>query len=226
MNKADDLYVMANSLLPGVYKVGRAADPHKRAQSLMASQPFRIKALVTFPEFGFLERAVHKSLEHFRVRSGPGVEWFKCPLQNIVSCVLTRLPTYFSQVVTEKSWHAVEGIEAALVADGGSSDASNLGGSSLGGDGMSAIYHVGTRAGHATDGSGSPIQVVPDGGEFPVFGEVGVGVLTVSQVAAMNSLDDLAFRQEAAAHVFEGPTDGLEVCHDFDRLSNETIGPI
>jgi hypothetical protein len=226
MNKADDLYVMANSLLPGVYKVGRAADPHKRAQSLMASQPFRIKALVTFPEFGFLERAVHKSLDHFRVRSGPGVEWFKCSLHLIVSCVLTRLPTYFSQVVTERSWHAVEGVEAALVASSGSSDASCLGGCSLSGDGVLAVDHMGARACLATDGPGSPIQVVPDRGEFPVFGEVGVGVLTVGQVAAMNALDDLAFRQEAAADVFEGPTVGLEVRHDFDRLSDETIGPI
>ncbi|NDD65403.1 MAG: GIY-YIG nuclease family protein, partial [Acidobacteria bacterium] len=134
MKKADDLYVMANSLLPGVYKVGRAADPHKRAQSLMASQPFRVKALVTFPEFGFLERAVHKSLEHFRVRSGPGVEWFKCSLHLIVSCVLTRLPTYFSQVVTERSWHAVEGVDGEVDVLA----ATPAAGSSLSGDGVSS----------------------------------------------------------------------------------------
>ena len=47
MRKADDLYVMCNSLIPRVFKVGRAADPQKRACQLMASQPFRVKVLVT-----------------------------------------------------------------------------------------------------------------------------------------------------------------------------------
>ena len=223
MRKADDLYVMCNSLLPALYKVGRAADPQKRANQLMASQPFRIKVLITFPEFGFLEKAVHRSLEAFRVKTGPGIEWFQCDLSHIVSTVLARLPTYFSQLLAEKGRHAVEGMQAHGVAF--SDHSSDLAGSSLGGHWVSSVLHPGTRAALATEGFGSPGEVVPDGRELPVFGEVEVGVLTVGQIAAMEALDNLSFREEASSNVLECPESWLEESDELERLSNETVGP-
>jgi hypothetical protein len=223
MKEADDLYVMCNSLLPGLYKVGRAIDPKKRACQLMASQPFRIKVLATFPGMGFLERGVHKSLDSFKVRSGPGIEWFRCQLQTAVLCILTRLQTYARNLQAEGLRHAVEGVEAEPVASGVSVISSRP---SLGGDWVPAVDNVSAPGSPATYLDWSPRQVVPNGRQLPVFGEGGVGVLTIGQVAAMQTLDDFAFRQKAAADVLEGPAGGSEVGDDLERLSNETIGPL
>jgi hypothetical protein len=226
MKEADDLYVMCNSLLPGLYKVGRAINPKKRACQLMASQPFRIKVLATFPGMGFLERGVHKSLDSFKVRSGPGIEWFRCELQTAVLCILTRLQTYARNLQAEGLGHAVEGVEAALVASRGSSNAANLCGGSLGGDWVPAVDDVSAPGSAATYRDWGPIKVMPNGRQLPVFGEGGVGVLTIGQVAAMQTLDDFAFRQKAAADVLESPASRLEVGDDLERLSDETIGPL
>ena len=203
MRKADDLYVMCNSLIPRVLKVGRAADPQKRACQLMASQPFRVKVLVVFPELGFLERSIHKSLDCYRVKTGPGVEWFSCELPVITAHVLARMPTYLPQLFAEGGGHAVEGVKSEPIVRG--QDESGSCGSSLCAAGVSSVDDVGAGTGLATDGPGSPRQIVPHGGQLPVFGEVGVGVLAVSQETAMEALDHLAFREQAAPNVLEGP---------------------
>ena len=221
MRKADDLYVMCNSLIPRVFKVGRAADPQKRACQLMASQPFRVKVLVTFPELGFLERIIHKSLDRFRVRTGPGVEWFNCELSLITACIMARLPTYLPQLLAEKGGHGIQSLESEPVVCGSDESAST--GSSLGTAGVSSVDDVGAGVGFATDGSGSPRQIVPNGRELPVFGKVGVGVLAVSQEAAMKAFDNFAFREQPRADVLKGPKSGPEVFDELERLSNETI---
>ena len=224
MKKADDLYVMCNSLLPTMYKVGRAADPQKRACQLMASQPFRMKVVVVFPEFGFIERTIHKSLEAFRVRTGPGVEWFQCEISTIVARILTRLPTYLPQLLAERGRHAVQSLEGEPVICWQDETAST--GSSLGAAGVSPVHDMGALFGFATDGSGSPREVVPDGRQLPVLGKVGVGVLAVGQEAAMKSLDDFAFREQPRADVLEGPETGSVEFDELERLSDETIGPL
>lgn len=226
MKKADDLYVMCNSLIPQIYKIGRAADAQKRACSLMASQPFRIKVVMVFPEFGFLERTIHKSLEPFRVKTGPGVEWFSCELSQIATRILTRLPTYLPQLLTEKGRHAEECVEAASIASGGSSDTAGFGRGSLGGDGVSSVDDVGARAGLATDGPWSPGEIVPYGRQLPVFGEVPVGVLAIGDEGAGQPLDDGAPWQETRAYVFEGPTDGAEIDQNLERFRYQPIGPV
>jgi hypothetical protein len=71
-----DLYMFANSLVPGIIKIGRSKDVERRRLELQKSQPFRIIILATFPGKGGLEGAVHAALSASRV-DGPGREWFR-----------------------------------------------------------------------------------------------------------------------------------------------------
>ena len=121
MVKAEDLYIMRNSLLPGVYKVGRSSDVQKRALTLQASQPFRIIIVAVFPGAAFLEKAIHAALRHYRVK-GPGVEWFRCPLDVVLHHIGQRLPAYFCKFIAEGGGHGIESGEAAAVLPGGSPD--------------------------------------------------------------------------------------------------------
>ena len=77
MAKAEDLYILRNTLLPGLYKIGRSSDVQKRALALQASQPFRIVIVAVFPGFGFVERAIHGALKYHKVKGGAGIECFK-----------------------------------------------------------------------------------------------------------------------------------------------------
>ena len=73
MAKAEDLYIMRNTLLPGIYKVGRSSDVQKRALSLQASQPFRVVIVAVFPGGAFLEKAIHLALKQYRIKGGAGI---------------------------------------------------------------------------------------------------------------------------------------------------------
>ena len=72
----DSMYVLSNPRLPGEVKIGRAMRPTHRANELSTSLPFELEVKHTYPGFGFLEKDVHKRLQHKRVATGRGREWF------------------------------------------------------------------------------------------------------------------------------------------------------
>ena len=222
MAKAEDLYIMRNTLLPGVYKVGRSSDVQKRALSLQASQPFRIVIVAVFPGAAFLEKAIHAALRQYKIKGGAGVEWFRCDLDTILHHVGQRLPAYFTKFVAEPGGHRVESCQAHLVPVAQLPAGSTR--PSLSRDWVPSFDQPRTGSGLATDGSGSPRQIVPDGGELPVFGEFSIGVLAVGEEIAAESLYDLSSGEEASSDVFEGPELGSEVLDDFECLRYQGIG--
>jgi len=74
---ADSLYIMENSLLPGIVKIGRSTNPEERAKQLGASHPFRLTVQYSYGGKGFLEKTLHNRLKHRRVDGGNGREWFR-----------------------------------------------------------------------------------------------------------------------------------------------------
>jgi hypothetical protein len=73
----DSLYIMVNSLIPGLVKVGRSAFPDRRAKQLSAGQPVQVIVKRSYSTKGFLERIIHQKLATCRVTGGAGMEWFK-----------------------------------------------------------------------------------------------------------------------------------------------------
>ena len=71
------LYIVRNPLTPNMVKIGRAACPVARAQSMSQSHPFSLTVFQTYYQMGFLEATVHRRLADRRVTSGPGREWFE-----------------------------------------------------------------------------------------------------------------------------------------------------
>ena len=177
MAKAEDLYILRNTLLSGLYKVGRSSDVQKRALALQASQPFRIVIVAVFPGFGFVEKAIHAALKQYKVKGGAGIEWFRCPLDVVMHHIAQRLPAYFCKFVAEGGGHGIEGGEAAAVLPCGSPHAATLTGSPLSRDRVLSADHPRTGTSLATDGPGSPREIVPDGGELPIFWEVPLAYL-------------------------------------------------
>ena len=213
---------MRNTLLAGVYKVGKSGDVQKRAISLQASQPFRIVIVAVFPGAAFLEKAIHGALRQYKIKGGAGIEWFRCDLDTILHHIGQRLPAYFSKFVAEPSGHGVEGGEAHFVV--GPQLPSRSTGAPLRRDWVPSFDQPRTGSGLATDGSGSPRQIVPDGGELPVFGEFSIGVLAVGEEIAAESLYDLSSGEEASSDVLEGPELGSEVLDDFECLRYHGVG--
>ena len=74
---ADALYIMSNSLLPGIIKIGRSANPEERARQLGTSHPFRLTVEFSFGGKVFLEKTLHDRLKHRRVEGGLGREWYR-----------------------------------------------------------------------------------------------------------------------------------------------------
>jgi T5orf172 domain len=72
----DSMYVLVNPRQSGEVKIGRAMRPTHRAHDLSTSQPFRLEVKHIYPGFGFLEASVHKRLQHKRITTGRGREWF------------------------------------------------------------------------------------------------------------------------------------------------------
>ena len=76
-SKTDSLYIMENSLIPGIVKIGRSMNPQERAKQLGASHPFKIVVQYSYGDKGFLERTLHDQLKHRRVEGASGKEWFR-----------------------------------------------------------------------------------------------------------------------------------------------------
>ena len=75
--EGDSLYIMSNSLLPDMVKIGRSVNPEERAKQLGASHPFRLAVEFSYGGKGFLEKTLHDRLKHRRVEGGHGREWFR-----------------------------------------------------------------------------------------------------------------------------------------------------
>ena len=73
----DSLYIMSNSLLPDIVKIGRSSNPEERAKQLGASHPFRLRVECSYGGKGFLEKSVHDRLKQRRVEGGLGREWYR-----------------------------------------------------------------------------------------------------------------------------------------------------
>ena len=82
-----DLYVMTNPRIPGEFKVGRSKGVEQRREDLQNAQNFRMVVVATFPGAGYAEGSVHDRLVHSRVHEGPGREWFRASLSDILHAV-------------------------------------------------------------------------------------------------------------------------------------------
>ena len=67
----------SKSTFPGELKVGRAACPTGRAQTLSNGQNFTLDVNYTYAHRGYLETTVHRRLAPWLVNEGPGREWFR-----------------------------------------------------------------------------------------------------------------------------------------------------
>ena len=74
--RPQDLYIFANTLIPGILKIGRSIDVERRRLSMQQSHPFHLITVATSPGAGHLELRVHAALSALLV-DGPGREWFR-----------------------------------------------------------------------------------------------------------------------------------------------------
>ena len=86
----DALYVMSCSILPGVLKIGRSADPEARRKEMQASQPYFAELVATFPRKGHIEGLVHTTLSAYR-HEAPGREWFEVTTHKALDAILLHL---------------------------------------------------------------------------------------------------------------------------------------
>ena len=77
VHTADSLYVMRNSIIPGMVKIGRSHFPEERAKDLAAAHPFEIIVRLSYKGWGRLEKEMHEKLRHRRVDGGSGREWYQ-----------------------------------------------------------------------------------------------------------------------------------------------------
>ena len=76
LDEADALYVMSNTLIPGVVKIGRASCPEAKAKMLAAGHPFRLQVEHAYVGMGFMERDVHKRISEASVQGAASRDWF------------------------------------------------------------------------------------------------------------------------------------------------------
>ena len=76
VTQTDTLYVMRNSLIPGMVKIGKSHNPEDRARDLARSHPFEMVICSTYERWGFIEKKIHDKLRHRNVIGGTGREWF------------------------------------------------------------------------------------------------------------------------------------------------------
>jgi hypothetical protein len=74
--RVDDLYIMTNSKLTDIVKIGRSKHPTTRAAQLAEGHPFQINVDFRYEGYGFLECLIHRKLLNHRIDDGIGREWF------------------------------------------------------------------------------------------------------------------------------------------------------
>ncbi len=90
----DSLYVMSNSKLQGIVKIGRSKNPKNRAYEMASSQPFFVNVDREYPEVGFLESTIHKKLAPYRVEDGAGREWFNISVAQADAIIQGEIALY------------------------------------------------------------------------------------------------------------------------------------
>ena len=86
-----DLYVFANSAMPGILKVGRSMNIARRAKELESGHPFRIVTRAACPGLGYLEPRVHAILQPSRRHGGSGREWFEASFSEVMHALACAL---------------------------------------------------------------------------------------------------------------------------------------
>ena len=84
---------MTNPRIPGEYKVGRSKGVGQRREDMQNGQNFKMVIVATFPGAGYAEGSVHDRLAHSRVNEGPGREWFRASLSDVLHVVGRALET-------------------------------------------------------------------------------------------------------------------------------------
>ena len=82
--KGQHLYIMEASVDPGILKIGRSGDPHKRAVELQGGMWFKVKVKATFEDIGDQEKAVHATLASRRIANS---EWFRMSFTEAISAI-------------------------------------------------------------------------------------------------------------------------------------------
>ena len=67
--------------------MGRSKGVEQRREDLQNGQNFTMKIVATFPGAGYAEGSVHDRLAHSRVSEGPGREWFRASLSDILHAI-------------------------------------------------------------------------------------------------------------------------------------------
>ncbi len=111
------LYVISNTSMPGVFKVGISRDPEQRIRELRSTGTpgyFELEYLANTCRARQLESEIHSALSEFcTVRdNGPGREWFRHDRDFIVGAVIARCRNCSSVV-----WHGTVAEWRALVRD-------------------------------------------------------------------------------------------------------------
>ncbi len=101
---AYSLYVLRNPLIPGMVKIGKAKCAVSRALDLSVSQPFELLVCYAYSGWGGLETQMHHKLEHIRVTSGRGREWFWMEPEN--ADMLIRAAILEREIATQAWTHS------------------------------------------------------------------------------------------------------------------------
>lgn len=84
------VYVLMNSAMPGLYKIGSTErSPHRRAEELSRGTgvptDYEVVCYFEFSQAALREKEIHRALDDFRVNNLR--EFFKCPLIKIIELI-------------------------------------------------------------------------------------------------------------------------------------------
>ena len=91
-----NLYVLKTTAFPGVYKVGRANDPARRAQEIAYGNFFRLHVILDYEGMGIHESEVHDALRAFQYNPENRLrtEWFKLPEEQLIATIRDIVSRY------------------------------------------------------------------------------------------------------------------------------------
>jgi len=89
-----NLYIMSIETMPGLLKIGRAANVRNLKKSLERLQPFSYRVQVIFPDCGPLETIIHHTLDHLNKKDCPGKDWFYITCAEAAEVIVQATRTY------------------------------------------------------------------------------------------------------------------------------------
>ena len=81
------LYIMRFREFPDTFKVGRTDDIESRQCSMGKGLFLTVEVVERYENFGHIEPLVHSYLQQYRVTTGAGREWYRCPLEHVKSTI-------------------------------------------------------------------------------------------------------------------------------------------